>query len=227
LNVPPFVPPPIEIPRNVTEERHVVRVAFVRRVVLWHAASAAVIAALVGLPLPAVSMTYSGAAVLILLVTLSLVRDVTKGRPQEQRVSIAIFPLLLVALGLFAHEASAQGLPVWSPLVGLACIVIYTVLCGRDLSFMGMYVLSLLVSTIVIATLVLRMHLDRTVAAQAMGLNILYVTYYVYDLAGLQTRRRLREEAGAVVDLYRDVLNIFGYSVRVVRHWQKHRIWSK
>jgi hypothetical protein len=48
----------------------------------------------------------------------------------------------------------------------------------------------------------------------------------VYDNASLLARRRLGEELGAVVDLYRDVLNVFGWVVRVLAHWRKHRIWN-
>jgi hypothetical protein len=46
----------------------------------------------------------------------------------------------------------------------------------------------------------------------------------VYDLAALMSRRRQHETWAAVADLFRDVLNVFGYSYRVVRHWRRHRI---
>jgi hypothetical protein len=50
--------------------------------------------------------------------------------------------------------------------------------------------------------------------------------YFAYDLASLMSRRRRGEEAAAVVDLYRDVFNVFGYVPRVIAHWHRHRIWQ-
>ncbi len=34
------------------------------------------------------------------------------------------------------------------------------------------------------------------------------------------------QSVAAVTDFYRDVFNVFGYVIRVARHWRKHRIWS-
>ncbi|HCD99673.1 MAG TPA: hypothetical protein DER07_01365, partial [Armatimonadetes bacterium] len=59
-----------------------------------------------------------------------------------------------------------------------------------------------------------------------LAANAAYLFFLVYDLAAVLTRRLPKEEWGAVVDLYRDALNFLTYSVRVVRHWRKHRIWS-
>jgi FtsH-binding integral membrane protein len=61
---------------------------------------------------------------------------------------------------------------------------------------------------------------------EACLINVVYLSYLVYDLAALLTRRRLGEEVGAVLDLYRDVLNMFSYPIRVWKHWRTHKIWS-
>jgi hypothetical protein len=55
----------------------------------------------------------------------------------------------------------------------------------------------------------------------AAGLG--YVLFFVYDLAALLSRRRLREVPAAVADLYRDLLNFITYSVRIVLHWRRFR----
>ena len=50
-----------------------------------------------------------------------------------------------------------------------------------------------------------------------------------YNRALLDALSAGLQEAGhrvTVTDLYRDVLNIFGYIPRVVQHWHKHRIWQ-
>jgi len=51
-----------------------------------------------------------------------------------------------------------------------------------------------------------------------------YLFFLVYDLASLQQRRRLGEEALAAADLYRDALNVLSYPFRVIDHWRGFRI---
>ena len=51
-----------------------------------------------------------------------------------------------------------------------------------------------------------------------------YLFYYVYDLASILKRRRPNEILMAALDLHRDFLNFFSYSIRVIRHWYKFRI---
>ena len=68
--------------------------------------------------------------------------------------------------------------------------------------------------------------MGKVEGAQALSWNAIYLTFYVYDLASLLARRRIGEEWAAVVDLYRDVLNVFGWIVRVFAHWRKHKIWN-
>lgn len=227
MNVPPYIPPPIEIPGNVTTKPHRVIVGFVRRVALSHYLSALIVAAVAVFGPSAENTTAPAVAALVSLALLSLLRRVGKVWQGELAVSLPLFAAFLVVLGLTARSLLDDGYPVGAPLVGLTCALVYTVLCGRDLSYVGMYVLSLLAST----ALLVAMGLWRGMLASdlwfAASLNTLYLTYYVYDLASLLSRRRLGEEIGAMIDLYRDALNFLSYSVRVVRHWRRHRIWSK
>jgi FtsH-binding integral membrane protein len=90
---------------------------------------------------------------------------------------------------------------------------------------MGQYLLAIIASSTAIAAIWAVEPTAIRFPISVLAANVLYLTYWVYDLASLLARRRRGEELAAVVDLYRDVLNIFGYVARCIGHWKKHRIW--
>lgn len=224
--VPNYIPDPLEIPGNVTLEPHRVRLWFIRRVFSWHLLSLAIVAAVAILPVPTPAVPVVGLALLATLIGLCLVRIGLRGSKAEVVISAWSLAVLLPLVGLFARALWLAGVPVWAPLLGVGFAYFYALVCGRDFSFVGQYFLALLASTVSIAGISLLMRHEGPYAALALGCNLVYLSYYVYDGASLLSRRRLGEELGAVVDLYRDVLNLFGYVPRVVQHWHKHRIWQ-
>lgn len=226
MYVPPYVPQPIEIPGNAAEEPYLVRLGFVRRVVFLHILTVALAAIMAYLPLPLLPPIQAAGIVLILLVVLSMVRGMAKGRQADVRISTFLLPVLLLGLALWLRALFDEGWGVWAAGVGLACAVAYVAASGRDLSFVGMFVVAFIASSCLIALAGWRFHLAGLEVANAIILNGAFLFYYVYDLAALLTRRRLGEEWGAVVDLYRDVLNGLTYPIRVFRHWKEHRIWN-
>lgn len=135
-----------------------------------------------------------------------------------------ILPAMLLALGWTIRWALDLGWPVWSLGLPLAGVAFYTIACGRDFSFIGLWMLSavLIVGTVSVVAWLTHPGLLSSVNAATFALA--YLSYYVYDLAALLTRRRRGEEIGAVVDLYRDVLNFTTYTGRIVQHWRKFRI---
>ena len=227
MTVPPFVPQPIEIPGNVTTKPYLVIVGFVRRVSLAHFASVLAVAtfALYGRPVGSI-LALSGVT-FCFLAGLNLLRTFAGGWRGEHLISLAAFPLFLACLGLTMRIFFDRGWPVWAPGLGLLMALAYTLSCGRDLSYVGMFAISGVVSTAAILVFAVLHRLPGQEIAAACLLNAGFLFYHVYDLASLLSRRRLGEELGAVIDLYRDVLNIFGYVPRVARHWREHRIWSK
>ncbi|MCX7800191.1 MAG: hypothetical protein N2109_07610 [Fimbriimonadales bacterium] len=226
MNVPPFIPEPIEIPGNVAEQSRRACLRFVRRTVAFHALSALLIALVACVPLRWLPAEAPGVGALATLVALSAVRNLAKGYPADLRISVLLAPFLWVMLGLTAGALARQGWPVWAPLVGVGCSLLYTLLSGRDHSFVGQYVLSLAASSLAIALICREAGIGRPASLWAQALNAGCLFYLVYDLAAVLTRRLPKEEWGAVVDLYRDVLNFLTYSLRVWHHWRKHRIWS-
>lgn len=227
MTVPPFVPQPIEIPGNVTTKPYLVMIGFVKRVSIAHFGSVLGVLgfALYGQPL---APTYAPAIFcLALLAVLNLLRTLAGGWKGEHLVSLALFPLFLASLGLSVRSLFDDGWPVWAPGLGLTAALVYSLFCGKDLSYVGMIALSGIVSTLAVIALGFAYSLEGSTVWIACLLNAAFLLYHVYDLASLLSRRRLGEELGAVIDLYRDVLNIFGYTSRVIRHWREHRIWSK
>lgn len=224
--VPNYIPDPIEIPGNVTQEPYRVRLQYLRRVFTWHLGSVGLVVGLALAPLPHLSLWLAAAILLACLVALCFVRIGFRGGKAEVQISAWSLPILLTTVALFVRSLYQAGVPVWAALFGIIIAYGYTLLCGRDFSFVGQFVLSLLASSVVIAGLSLAMGHAGPYALLAQLVNAAYLAFYVYDGASLLSRRRLGEELGAVVDLYRDVLNIFGYIPRVIQHWHRHRIWQ-
>jgi len=226
MYVPNYIPEPLEVPGNITEERYPVRLMFIRRVALLHIGSLGVIALLTQLSFPRMGVWYAMVALTLCLSGLDLLRIALRGKASEAKISTLCLPMVLVLVAWGVQETVIDGWPVFQPVIGVACVAMFTVIAGRDFSFVGCYLLSLIGSSAVVAACANAGSFDRIHAAFALGTNACYVTYLVYDMASLLARRRLGEELAAVVDLYRDVFNFFGYAVRMVKHWRKHRIWT-
>ncbi len=224
--VPNYIPEPLEVPGNITDEPYPLRIAFIRRVSYLYLVSIAITALLTQLGLPHTGLAMPLIAISICLVGLDLLRIAIRGKPSEAKVSTLCMPAALVLSAWVIRELQLSGLPVFQFVVAPGCVILYTVLSGRDFSFVGCCLLSLIASNVTVAALSITADFDRMHAAFALGMNSVFVVYLVYDLASLLARRRRGEELAAVVDLYRDVFNFFGYAVRMIKHWRKHRIWS-
>ncbi|MFZ4508526.1 MAG: hypothetical protein ACOYON_12600 [Fimbriimonas sp.] len=225
--VPNFIPGPEEVAANVSMEPYGLRVAFIRRVMLLHFGSAGIVAVLMQLPFPAVGTRLAGFALALVLVVLAVQRILQRGGRSEASVASACLVVLLPAVAWFVHEIRYTGIPIWAPAVGLGAMLLYTLLCGRDFSFVGCFSLALVVSSVAIALLCRTHQLTGWTSGRALTLNAAALLFWTYDLGYLMARRRRGEELAAVTDLYRDVLNVFGYIPRVILHWRRHRIWSR
>ncbi len=225
MYVPNYIPEPLEVPSNVTEQPYLVRLRFVRRVTLLHLISLGLVGLISQVPLPQVGLMSSLVPLVVLFLALDLIRIRTRGRDSETRLSAVLLPVVVLTAAWNIREIAFMDLPVWPFIVGPAAAMIYTLLCGRDYSFVGCWLLSLISSTVIVAAIANQFDLGPRRSAFALGGNGVFLTYVLYDLASLQARRRVGEELSAVTDLYRDVFNIFGYISRVIGHWKKHKIW--
>lgn len=209
----------------MAEESHQARLAFLRRVASLFGVSVLIIAALSLFGLSV--WPYDVVLVLTSMLLLSITRALAKGRFVEQRLSLAVSPGLLVGFAMLVFHFESIGWPVWVMGVGTACAITYTLVCGRDLSFLGMWFISIACSTILAFTFGTLLKVQPAALIEALAVNVAFLSYWVYDFAAILTRRRLGEEVGAVLDLYRDALNMFSYPLRVWEHWRTHKIWSR
>jgi hypothetical protein len=157
------------------------------------------------------------------LLLLTIVRRILHGGWLDNALSLVLLAPTVWSLGAMAHIGLEAGLPIWIPAVGYAYAGLYGALCGRDFSFVGQFVISAAALT---ATVLATMALQQVSVADGLFwllAGLVYVGYFVYDLAALLSRRRLGEEPAAVADLYRDLLNFLTYSVRVYLHWKRYR----
>ncbi len=227
MQVPPYIPQPVEIPNNLTQEKHLVRLGFVRRVAALHLLTVLIIGGLVALPVPGLPLPTAVALMLGSLIALVSLRRIEKGQKYEQIVSLVLFPLMLVSLAMVIEGLQSIGWPVWAIPVGIVIAQLYTFLSGRDMSYIVMFLIPAIIGMACIAAygFLQQFSIEKILGACALHCTVLF--YYVYDLASLLSRRRLGEELGAVIDLYRDPLNFLSYTIRVIRHWQKHRVWGR
>lgn len=227
MYVPNYVPEPLEVPGNVTQERYPLRLVFIRRVVALHFLSVGAVAASTWVAFPRVGWLPTTVLLALSLVGLDLLRIFCRGQMVEARLSARFAPVLVLLAGWAAREAIAAGFPAWALAAGPAAMLLYTAVCRQDFSFVGGFVLSLIASSVAVAWVAIAAGTEGTRAAVALVANAAFLFYYVYDLASLLARRRRGEELAAVVDLYRDVFNVFGYVPRVISHWRKHKIWGE
>jgi FtsH-binding integral membrane protein len=224
--VPNYVPDPLEVPGNVTELPYMARLRFIRTVTLLFLGSVLVVSGFLFLPIPELGLAVSLPLLAAILVGLELWRILARGKRIEGVISSAMLLAVIPGLALVVRDVQTLGWPVWQMLAGPVCLALYTVLCGRDHSFVGAFLMSLIGSCVAVAAVSDSLGHSARQSTFALLTNAALLSYVVYDLASLLSRRRRGEELAAVTDLYRDVFNIFGYLIRVARHWRKHRIWS-
>lgn len=224
MYVPNYVPEPEQIPGSVTKEAYALRLTFIRHVLSRFVGSVGIVVG-VGLLMPANKDFLPVTAVLlVLLLLVSGIRTVLRGTDLEPKLTSLTLPLVILVFAAATRTWTTVQFPAWSILAGISCFGIYSAVCGRDFSFVGGYTLSLIVSSVFIAFVMVEEGMTSQRSAQALVWNAAGLFYLVYDLAALLSRRKPTEGWAAVADLYRDVFNFLGYFPRVLIHWNRHRI---
>ena len=225
--VPNYVPDPLEVPNNVTLESYSHRLIFVRRVVFAFVLSfLPILVSFFALRDVHLDATVATLYLVGVVIALEFERILLRSHLIEATVASALLYPFLSLIGFVAHQWFNSGFPVWAFLPGPLALALYTALCGRDFSFVAAYFLSIIPSAIGIAVVVESWHMPTQIGYLAHAINAVWLFYVIYDLASLMARRRSNEVFAAVVDLYRDHFNLFGYIPRVINHWRKYRIWT-
>lgn len=222
--VPNYVPEPEQIPGSVTKEPYAERLRFIRRVLSCFIGSVAMVVG-IGMLVPRkLDLATTSIGLLVVLFLVSGIRSLLRGTDLEPKLTTISLPLVIVLLAVATRTWTAAHFPAWSILAGISCFGIYAALCGRDFSFVGGFTLSLIVSSVFIAFLMVEEGMTSQRSGQAIIWNAAGLFYLVYDLAALMSRRKKSEAWASVVDLYRDIFNFMGYFPRVLIHWNRHRI---
>ncbi len=224
MYVPNYVPEPLEVPGNITLEKYGHRVRFIRKVVLWHSVSIAVLTIWTVMAPKTGSAGIWGVCLVAAILAADFARIALRGGDAEWWVSAGFLLPILGFLGLLLNHWIAVGFPAWASVIGCLCLMIYTLAAGRDFSFPGSFALCWPISSLLVYLAGRSLEMTGWGMAGALLLNSVTLGYVIFDLASLLPRRRRNEVAGAVADLYRDVFNVFGYVPRVIVHWRKHRI---
>lgn len=225
MYVPNYVPEPEAMVGNVTQAPYNKRLMFIRetfyRFCLW-----VLVIALGAWVIPKEFAQDSRLLWIwaLALALISVIRTIGRGKPWEVKTAPVQALICVGITALAARSATALHFPTWSILAGIGCFAVYAMLCGRDFSFVGGYVLALIASSTMIAFIMVEEALTSLESWQAILWNAFGLLYLVYDLASLMCRRKVNEVTAASVDLFRDIFNLFGWVPRVVMHWYRHRI---
>jgi len=220
----PYFPEPEIVPGAVAQAPYDTRLKFIRGVTYGWCLRVAVSFAgcsLVKIPAPLESLALWGLAGLLIL---SASRGVSVHGKLDRWVSWIVFPPTILMLAAVVVGLGRGGLGTLSIPIGMGCLALYTLLCGRDYSFTGAVALAwmAMVGVLVLLSFTDAMTAMETLLGALTGTVFLF--YVVYDLACLLQRRRTDEQSLAVVDLARDSLNFITYGIRVIRHWQRFRL---
>ncbi len=217
----PYFPEPVSVSGNVTLEKHLVLVRFVKTVIFLGALAVGCIALLTWLMPPILGLRLSALGLLGCLMALTLVRRLLDGGATENALSAI---LLGVTIGLGAQVAQnllEHGIPIWAVAVSVLQAVIYSLFCGRDFSFSGLFFLGFLSQVALWTALVIAGWINQSTAWMGMGIGFLTLFYLAYDIAMILRRRRKTEVPAAVADLFRDLINFVTYSIRIFLHWRR------
>lgn len=225
MQVQPYFPESHVVAGNVANEPYDIRLGFVRRAVFYHWMTSVLVVVSATLNWGPALGSYVGWWTFGGLIILSAARNLNHGGFLDRATSHVLFPLWLVMLGQWLRTGLPfiGGEPATILFVCSSTIGLYVLLCGRDLSFTGMFVMSLLGSLIVLLTAYEFVH-ELAIGWRGLVAAGVYLFFLVYDLASLLQRRRLSEPWLAAVDLYRDILNVFTYGFRVLHHWRTFKI---
>ena len=225
MYVPNYIPEPLEVPGNVALDAYSAKVDFIRNVTWKYGLSVGLCGVLAAVPLSQLNGASILIALVVLLLTLDVLRIRMRGKTLEAKVSSFLLPGVIALVGFGSRFLIESGWPLWSIGFGMVAMLVYTVLCGRDFSFVGCFALSAPPSCIAAIAFSRFMRFSPILDQRIIGINLVFLCYVCYDLASILARRRKGETWAAVVDLYRDVFNFVGYFRRCLQHWRKHRIW--
>ncbi len=224
-----YFPEPISVPHNAAKALHKERIRFVRRVLMGHcfcmlASSAIAFSQPQTQLLPAVIIFALGS------ILLTFVRRI-QTRITSTTTKATIFKitevLCLVAcvfgFGVIGYQLHEFDISVLSLLPAVVGLLIYTIFCRNDFSYIGAFVICAIFCAILTIPMMMFNFQTKYQAWIGFLYAIAYLFYVVYDMSMIVKRRRLDETRSGILDFYRDTLNFITYAFRVHFHWKRYR----
>jgi hypothetical protein len=230
---PPLLPEPITVPGNVADGDYATRVRFVRSVGIGHLLSLSAFAALIALFMRPESRALVSRIGFESLVILSVLWLVLLAIVRHARViwQIPVLVAFLLSLSAWLGTAVArwhETYPGFMETLGIGIatawtsVLLYNLLCGRDYSFVGEFTLSFFGAVAFAGLYGIRVGIGISELVAVLTFCAIAVGYWTYDLAMILRRRTAAQQVEAVLDLYRDVLNVLGFPVRIL-HMPRRR----
>lgn len=219
----PYFPEPITVPGNVATEKYATRIQFAKRAILSHTftvIAASCVAQFAQSPLPEF---YPALYLLGILILLNISRRTFETGHTESIFSLLGLVTSIPLWGWFARDLVSYGVPVWVIPLTSATMAVYSLICGRDYSFVAMGVFSFILGGLAILAANLTVLFPAVLTWEALAILVAYTTYVTYDLSMVMRRRRSSEWLSSQADLYRDLLNFLTYPLRVAIHWKSLR----
>lgn len=219
----PFFPEPIQVIKSVSQSSYDVRLTFVKRTMVAFAGTLLLTAIAAKLITPFLGPVPASLTLLAVLVALTLSRRFLIRGNTESIVSATGLVVTLALIADLLSFAQSEGWPIFLFTAQLLMMLVYTLACGRDFSFMGFIVIGALTQIAVTLLATFFGLVPTHVLGFAIIAAIVFSSYVGYNLAMIMKRRRPDEIVSSVTDMYRDLLNWSTYPIRVIDHWRKYR----
>jgi len=225
--VQPYFPEPETVHGNIANEQYDVRLRFIRKVADRHFVTvmSATGLAWAQLQLPeAIPPLWTDIVLLaVALAISSILRMLGPGKATD-KLSQLFLPIVVFLSARLGAALILADIDCWAIPVASLCMWLYTRMCGRDFSFVGLFGFGLSATLLVIFGAAFWTHRPYVYWGTGLPFAIVWISYISYDSASLMQRRRANEVWMAVLDLFRDCLNIFTYGFRVIQHLRTFRI---
>ena len=196
---------------------------FLKRTVLVFLSTlllAAVLAKAIAAPIPLVPALV---ALLVTIIGLTVSRRLLKRGNTEATISAFGLGSCLLLVTNLLSIAQESGWPLFLLSSQIVLMLVYTLACGRDFSFVGFAAISGLTQIAVNLLIGVYGLVESSMIPLACLFATLFSSYVSYNLAMVMKRRRPEERISPVTDMYRDLLNFTTYPFRVINHWRKYR----
>lgn len=208
-------------PGALSEGPYDVLVPFARRTVLGGAGYLLIVTMGCALLRPYLTTLEAGGASLFFLLVLASIPLLGWGRQFENAATICVMIPLAPSLSLLVN--SLPKLVWWGVPIGAAMAALYVAFCGRSLSLTAMVWLGGTAAAVLVFVCVTLQTVPANQALIGWVTSVVVLACLARETSAALRRRTKDEGPAAVGDLFRGVIGLLFYPVKVLRHWKSYR----